>query len=954
MDRWQQVDKLLEEALEQEPDRRTAFLDEACHGDVALRREVESLLSAHGKAEGFTEAGPVRTLRNRTGEEARDLTGRQVGHYQILSRLGEGGMGVVYKARDQHLDRFVAIKVLPPELVADRDRKRRFVQEAKSASALNHPNIITVHDIASDNGTDFMVMEYVEGKALDQLIPRRGMKLNDALKYAIQIADGLAKAHSAGIIHRDLKPGNVMVGEGGLAKILDFGLAKLVERSQVSQEESSSSSFQPQTEEGIILGTACYMSPEQADGRPVDDRSDIFSFGAVLYEMVTGRRAFQGDTSLSILTAILREEPRPAREIVPGLPPGLDRLINWCLRKNPQQRIQHVDDLKLTLEDLRTEWETPIQTNSLATSRKPRWPVAVSSVTILAGLALTAWLYWYARSAEPALSVVPLTSYPGLEVSPSFSPDGNQVAFAWNGPGQENWDIYVQLIGDVSPRRLTDDPAPDQSPAWSPDGRWIAFMRTERDRYSIRLVSPLGGAELELAQASLFVITVFSNACLSWSPDSKWLVYSERPAPQEPFSLFAVSLETRERKRLTSPPQENRSGDIYPAFSPDGRALVFSREFHSNIAQLYIQPLTATLEPAGQPRQLTFEEWRNDYPAWTPDGRQIVYSSGPKHYRRLWRMDPGSPTDHKALSFSISNLAVHPALSRQKHRLAFTQIRGDVNIWRVNAAGGSGPGEAPVPLIASTLLDHTPAFSPDGRKIAFVSYRSGASEIWVCDSNGQNLVPLTSFKGPEVDLPQWSPDGSRIVFEGFVKGQGDVFWIGANGGSPQRLTDHPGNDSTATWSRDGRWIYFCSDRSGRQEIWKMATQGGETSQITRNGGRMALESWDSQWLYVLRNSYGGLWRRRIEDGKEEQIADSVQAINFAVGSKGIYFMPGRRGQTENPIELLDPKTGKRRTLAAVHKQVMYGFAVSPDERWILYPQVDERLTGDLMLAENFR
>jgi len=321
-ERWQQVDRLLEQALEQEPGRRSVFLDEACQGDAALRLEVESLLSAHGRAADFIEAGPVGANAGRTSvAAAQSLTGRQIGHYQILAPLGEGGMGIVYKARDQHLDRFVAIKVLPPELVADHDRKRRFVQEAKAASALNHPNIITVHDIANDNGTDFIVMEYVQGKTLGQLIPRRGLKLNDVLKYSIQMADALAKAHTAGIVHRDIKPGNIMVSEGGLVKVLDFGLAKLTERPQIGEEESTQS-IPPWTDEGTILGTAAYMSPEQAAGKSLDARSDIFSFGSVLYEMVTGQRAFHGDSKMSILAAVL---PRQAD----GPPPAeiLERLL---------------------------------------------------------------------------------------------------------------------------------------------------------------------------------------------------------------------------------------------------------------------------------------------------------------------------------------------------------------------------------------------------------------------------------------------------------------------------------------------------------------------------------------------------------------------------------------------------------------------------------------------------
>ena len=268
-------------------------------------------------------------------------------------------MGVVYKARDEHLDRFVAIKILPQEKIADPERKRRFVQEAKSASALNHPNIITVYDIASCDSTDFIAMEYVPGKALNYLIPRRGLPLADALKYAVQIADALAAAHAAGIIHRDLKPANVMItgpeeqGRAGVVKVLDFGLAKLVEKtdnSDLGLTESIRNEEGLSTEQGTIIGTISYMSPEQAEGKKVDVRSDIFSFGALLYEMVTGRRAFQGESKVSTLSAILREEPKPVSHVVEGLPRELERIIARCLRKSPERRFQTAADLKLPLK----------------------------------------------------------------------------------------------------------------------------------------------------------------------------------------------------------------------------------------------------------------------------------------------------------------------------------------------------------------------------------------------------------------------------------------------------------------------------------------------------------------------------------------------------------------------------------------------------------------------------
>jgi serine/threonine protein kinase len=264
------------------------------------------------------------------------MTGRTIAHYQILEKLGEGGMGVVYKARDTHLDRFVAIKVLPPEKVADPERKRRFVQEAKAASALKHPNIITVHDIAQQDGIDYIVMEYVEGKGLDELIGRKGLKLRDTLRYGVQIAAGLARAHEAGITHRDLKPSNIMVDVHGLVKVLDFGLAKLTE--PVSGEEAPTLTLRPATEEGKIVGTVAYMSPEQAEGLKVDARSDIFSFGSVLYEMVTGRRAFQGESKLSTLSAILHKEPKPLGSETPR---DLVKVVERCLRKDREKRFQY-------------------------------------------------------------------------------------------------------------------------------------------------------------------------------------------------------------------------------------------------------------------------------------------------------------------------------------------------------------------------------------------------------------------------------------------------------------------------------------------------------------------------------------------------------------------------------------------------------------------------------------
>src|SRR5579859_1704639 len=281
------------------------------------------------------------------------MLGQTISHYSILEKLGAGGMGVVYKARDLRLDRFVAIKVLPSEHIADPERKRRFVFEARAASALNHPNIITVHDVASEDGMDYIVMEFVVGKSLDQRIGRKGLKLSEVLKYGSQIADALSAAHAAGIVHRDLKPGNIMVTESGLVKVLDFGLAKVAASGPMAATLTTK-----QTEEGAIVGTIAYMSPEQAEGKPVDVRSDIFSFGSVLYEMITGRQAFRGESKLSTLSAIIAKDPVLPSSIVPETPMELDKLILRCLRKDPDRRLQHMGDIKIALTELKEESES--------------------------------------------------------------------------------------------------------------------------------------------------------------------------------------------------------------------------------------------------------------------------------------------------------------------------------------------------------------------------------------------------------------------------------------------------------------------------------------------------------------------------------------------------------------------------------------------------------------------
>jgi eukaryotic-like serine/threonine-protein kinase len=616
------------------------------------------------------------------------VIGKTISHYSILEKLGEGGMGVVYKARDTHLDRLVAVKVLPAEKVADPERKQRFVKEAKAASSLNHPNIITIYDIGQAEGVDFISMECVNGKTLDQLIPQRGMRLNEALKCAVQIADALARAHSAGIVHRDLKPGNIMVNEHGLVKVLDFGLAKLTEATPTSEDDATRT-MRPTTEEGKIVGTVAYMSPEQAEGKKVDARSDIFSFGSVLYEMVTGGQAFHGDTKASTLAAILKDNPRPASQLVDGLPREVERLISRCLQKEVNRRSQHMDDIKLALEELKEESDSGVLATTAVSRPKSRRRLAWSLSVVGALLIVTVGV-WLVRSKNEVPEVplaVPLTSYPGSEDGPSFSPDGTQVAFAWDGEKQDNWDIYVKQIGIEPPYRLTNDPARDYSPAWSPDGRQIAFLRDlSTGKTAIMLIPQRGGSERILAEVDGSLQPLRYGPCLSWTPDSKWLVASTSAIGQHGGGLHLYSTETGEQRPLTNPPIEE-VGDTAPAVSPDGRSLVFSRvspDFYN--VSLWLLRLGEGYKPQGKEERVQTGNMTNIGAAWLPDGSEFVFGSGTGTNFGLWRIAVSNGAIPKRINLDASN-TLAPAISRLGNRLAFTTQKFDLNIWRVDLKG---------------------------------------------------------------------------------------------------------------------------------------------------------------------------------------------------------------------------------------------------------------------------
>ena len=556
--------------------------------------------------------------------------GTRLGPYEVVALIGAGGMGEVWLATELRLGRKVALKLLPPDLTRDPDRILRFEHEARAASALNHPNVCTIYALdQTSEGQHYIAMEYVEGDTLRRRLTTSRLTVAEALDIAIQVAAALSVAHAAGIIHRDIKPENVMLRPDGVVKVLDFGLAKLA---PAISEGAQTTQMAVNTDAGTVVGTAAYMSPEQTRGEQLDARTDVFSLGVVLYEMATGVPPFRGKTSAVIFEAILNRAPLPAASLRPELPAGLDGLIAKALEKDRDIRYQSVRELLVDLRRLKRDMDSGpghAEPHTNVGPARPWWrrrSGATVITVVLAFLLTTAWLA-VNRRAEPTSPPVgpmrptPLTTLPGLERSPSFSPDGNQIAFSWDGD-TGNEDIYVKLVGAGSPLRLTTSAAPDVHPAWSPNGLYIAFVRiAEDDQGGIFIISALGGPERRIDPVKWEVEWDLNGAGLSWSPDGRYLAFSDRSAPQAPVSLFIISVEQPVRRKLTSPPALS-IGDLDPEISADGHSVAFIRATSRGVSDIYRVPFAG-----GEPTRLTTGESGLRGLTWTPDDTALVYSS---------------------------------------------------------------------------------------------------------------------------------------------------------------------------------------------------------------------------------------------------------------------------------------------------------------------------------------
>jgi serine/threonine protein kinase len=794
-ERWQQVDELFQAALQRPLESRATFLAEACDGDEALRQEVQQLLVAFEAAGSFLEepAGESFGFNGKPAPGPSLIAGQKLAHYEILSQIGAGGMGEVYLANDLKLDRRVAIKILPSQFTKDVAQVERFEREARAASALNNPNIITIHEIGNEGDLHFIATEFIEGQTLRQRLVDGPIPVDEVLAIAMQIAKALAAAHAAGIIHRDIKPENVMVRPDGLVKVLDFGLAKLSERDLAVSASAMPATLSLQTDVGSLRGTASYLSPEQVQHQSVDHRTDIFSLGVVLYEMLAGERPFRGDNVGQLLDAIVKSEPK-------GITSGpLNRIVTRALSKEPAARYQSAKELNADLVQV---------AQGKAKTHWARWSAIAASLLFLVALAF--WLL-KTRRAEPSVSSPPfasaaqkLTDLPGEELFPNLSPDGQTLVFASSQNG--NRDIYRQSVGARSAVNLTEgSDSYDTQPAISPDGARIAF-RSSRNGGGVFVMS-IDGSNVNQVTNEGFNPT--------WSPDGRELAlnddnivnYEARNTYPSASKLWAVDVASGARRVITT------HDAVQADWSPHGHRLAFWGEQKGGHRDIW----TVAADGKSEPVLITDDGYIDWNPVWSSDGAYLYFLSNRGGEMNLWRVPinenngglRGSPEPVTL----PSNNCQHISFARNGSGLVYGQSTRNENVWQI----GFDPARGEV--------TGTPSFLTQGlKRYVFFSL---------------------------------APDEQSFVYLARGEPQQDLFTADRAGNPIHRLTDDVAQDIVPRWSPDGQWIAFLSDRSGKYEIWKVRPDGSGLAQMTHEPEREVIAPvWSpdsSKLLYQIRN-----------------------------------------------------------------------------------------------------
>jgi Tol biopolymer transport system component len=842
-------------------------------------------------------------------------SGTRLGPYEILGKLGAGGMGEVYRARDSRLERDVAIKRISDALANDPGYLGRFEREARMLAALSHPGIGAIYGLEHENGVRFLVLELVEGESLDDVIDAGPLEAPRALAIAAQVAEALAAAHEKGVVHRDLKPANVRVTPDGRAKVLDFGLAKAVASTSVTPRPADS-----MTATGIILGTPSYMSPEQSRGQAVDARSDLWAFGCLLYEMLTGKRAFGGASVPDIFAAVLHDEPD--WKLLPrATPAGIRRLLQRCLEKDAERRVA---DAREALAAIREASEARPR------RRSPRMPSGVT---------------------EAPRRLVQLTLSRGLEESPAFSPAGEEIAYAADVGGVRK--IFVRSAAGGGETAVTAGRFDDIQPAWSPDGASILFVRARREGRKLEpgvlfgehvdgdvwKVDRATGRETKLVEDAYNPV---------FSPDGSRIACDAPWAGQR--RIWAVDPLGHNPRQVTSDVSEAII-HVRPRFSPDGRRIVFqnreSTKFDVRIVDLATQQI----------QWVTHDLFQDLQPVWSPSGRYIYFASYRTGGLNLWRISvttSGKPRGAPRQITTGAGQDLEPALSPDGSRLAFAIRRQNASIWTLPVDPATGrPTGAPRETIATNREDSRAAWSPDGRSIAFNSDRTGDMNIWLQDPGGGPPRPLTHGPGGDYQAT-WSPDGKTIAFFSSRAGSPDIWTVDVATGELRALTRTDSLDINPSYSPDGRFIAFQSDRNGRLEIWVMNADGSNPRALTRTRVTGHFLRWTRDGDAVVFRASGDpsrTMRAPLSGGEPEPVGDVAGGAHMSfspdysrimdvVGHRELFVSRLDGGPPEKVFEFDDPD-------ARIDYPVW-----SPDGRSVLFDRFRPQ-GGDIWMMEGF-
>lgn len=885
-------------------------------------------------------------------------------HYRIVSRIGAGGMGEVFLAEDSRLLRKVALKILPPEFTDNEQHLRRFEQEAQTASALNHPNIVTIFEVGAVNGLNFIATEFIEGQTLRQKMRQSLLTLNEALEIAQQVTSALVAAHHAGIVHRDIKPENIMVRPDGLTKVLDFGLAKPAAPDTDSVDNEAQTMARGLTKPGTILGTLHYMSPEQVRGLPLDARSDIFSLGVVIYEMLSGKGPFDRGTKGDVIAAILTENPPALLNAKQGVPPELQRILAKALQKDKDSRYQTSKDLLIDIKSLSRELDFNSQMGrtqevaqhlTIPITRRRFSLLHALAMVFIAGLAISA-VWWFAvkRTGQSemllasSLKTAEVASWRGapgeLYSTGAFSPDGMRVAFVTSGSGTRNIQVK-QTSANAPPVQTTKDEFNNDGPIWSPDGEEIAFFSTRGNQFGIWRIPYLGGLPTLIR-----TVPDGGTRLRLWSKTGK-LYYEAKQ------NLFALDLKSGQ---TTQPTNFDPSAPVNSvSIAPDETRIAYITT-EAERWNLWVAPVAS----GGGARQIVSAATEIRNVVWHSDNRRILYSVPVDGVFQIFATDVGGSKPTQITFADNDSLALD--VSADGTKILYGSSREESDVWGVRIA------QAEEFAFASDINSELwPSVSPDGKFVAFQSIRnlsqgnnlfSGALRIKPTDSNAPPVQIVANGY-----LPTWSPDGKRLAFMRVVGETHNLWTIDATGGEEKQLTTSglPLPDNTVlpynrvhatyfSWSPDSSGIAYPTKRSGPQNIWLLATDGSSDTQLTNNSDPDVLlhsPIWSSDGKRIAYTSRSN----KAVDGKinyevwvvdaEKKVAKVVyrtenlsRLLGWSEDEAGLIIVTakGKASLTEVSVTEVSVATGIARAITTQPSTYRYNIHLSADRRMIAF------------------